>query len=430
MSAGPVSVGVIGAGTISSTYLQNLTAFPDLAVRFVADLDTERAKAQAEAFGVPASGTVAELLAREDIEIVVNLTIPAVHVEVGLQILRAGKHVWSEKPVAMDRESGRLLLDEAERRGLRVACAPDTVLGSGLQTGLRAIADGRIGEPLTALAVMQSPGPESWHPNPEFLFDIGGGPLFDIGPYYLTALVHVFGPVRRVSATSSRSHATRVIGSGPRAGTQFPVNVPTAHSALLEFTGGASAVALFSFESHLVRAGLLEVTGTAGTLALPDPNGFDGPSRLWRDGGEPDVIDAVGAEYGRGAGVLDLARAIRTGTDERASAAVAFHVLDVMAAITEAAASGTAVEPQSTATPPDTLPHQWDPAARTLLARSRRHERFGSVIEAAPARLGVSSPRRARHCLHRQVTGPTTSGMTLWPVRTVGLTSSWGLDPR
>jgi len=358
---GPVGVGVIGAGVISGEYLRNLTTFPDLAVRFVADLDTGRAKAQAEAFGVPASGTVAELLAREDIEIVVNLTIPAVHVEVGLEILRAGKHVWSEKPVALDRESGLVLLEEARLRGLRVACAPDTVLGSGLQTGLRAIKDGRIGEPLTALAIMQAPGPESWHPSPEFLFDTGGGPLFDIGPYYLTALVHVFGPVRRVSATSSRSRATRVIGSGPRAGTQFPVNVPTAHSALLEFTGGASAVAMFSFESHLVRAGLIEVTGTTGTLALPDPNGFGGASRLWRDGGEPDVIDAVGPEYGRGAGVLDLARAIRSGTDERASAAVAFHVLDIMAAITEAAESGSAVEPQSTATPPDTLPHQWNP---------------------------------------------------------------------
>jgi predicted dehydrogenase len=366
MNAGPVGVGVIGAGVISGEYLRNLTTFPDLAVRFVADLDTERASAQAEAFGVPASGTVAELLAREDIEIVVNLTIPAVHVEVGLQILQAGKHVWSEKPVAMDRESGRMLLEEAERRGLRVACAPDSVLGSGLQTGLRAVKDGLIGEPLTAMAIMQAPGPESWHPSPEFLFDIGGGPLFDIGPYYLTALVHVFGPVRRVSATSSRSRATRVIGSGPRAGTEFPVNVPTAHSALLEFDSGASAVAVFSFESHLTRAGLIEVTGPSGTLALPDPNGFGGPSRLWRNGGESEEIDAVGADYGRGAGVLDLARAIRTGTDERASAAVAFHVLDVMVAITEAAETGSGVEPKSTATRPEALPHQWDPRARTL----------------------------------------------------------------
>jgi predicted dehydrogenase len=144
----------------------------------------------------------------------------------------------------------------------------------------------------------------------------------------------------------------------------FPVHVPIAHSALLEFTSGASAVAVFSFESHLTRTGLLEITGTTGTLAFPDPNGFGGPTRLWRDGGEPDVIDAVGPAYGRGAGVLDLARAIRIGTDERASAAVAFHVLDVMAAITEAAASGTAIEPHSTATNPDPLPLQWDPTAR------------------------------------------------------------------
>jgi len=157
-----------------------------------------------------------------------------------------------------------------------------------------------------------------------------------------------------------------VIGSGPRAGTQFPVNVPTAHSALLEFTTGASAVAVFSFESYLVRAGLVEVTGTSGTLALPDPNGFGGSSRLWREGGEPDVIEPFGPEYGRGAGVLDLARAIRSGADERASATVAFHVLDIMAAITEAAASGNAIETHSTTTRPDPLPHQWNPTTRTL----------------------------------------------------------------
>jgi predicted dehydrogenase len=367
MSGGPVGVGIIGAGVISTQYLENLTKFPDLAVRFIADLDVARARAQADAFGVPDAGSVAELLGRDDIEIVVNLTIPAAHVEVGLQILDAGKHVWSEKPIALDRESGRRLLDEASRLGLRVACAPDTVLGAGVQTGLRTIAAGEIGTPLTALAIMQSAGPESWHPNPEFLFDRGAGPLFDMGPYYLTTLVHVFGPARRVSATSSKSRATRVIGSGPRAGTEFPVNVPTAHSALIEFESGASAVALFSFESHRKRMGVVEVTGVTGTLGFPDPNYFVGSSKLWRNGEEePTEIEAVGSTFGRGSGVLDLARALRTGSAEHASGELAFHVIDLMTSIAEAAESGSAVELHSTAPKPEPLAEDWDPSGRTL----------------------------------------------------------------
>jgi predicted dehydrogenase len=366
VTGGPVGVGVIGAGVISTQYLENLTKFPDLAVRFIADLDVDRARAQADAFGVADSGTVAELLRRDDIEIVVNLTIPAAHVEVGLQILAAGKHVWSEKPIALDRESGRRLLEEAARTGLRVACAPDTVLGAGIQTGLRAIAAGEIGTPLTALAIMQSAGPESWHPNPEFLFDRGAGPLFDMGPYYLTTLVHVFGPVRRVSATSSKSRETRVIGSGPRAGTEFPVNVPTAHSALLEFESGASAVALFSFESHLARTGVVEVTGVTGTLGFPDPNHFVGASQLWRNGGEPTEIEAAGSTFGRGSGVLDLARAIRSGSDEHASGQLALHVIDIMVSIADAAESGTPVEIQTTAAQPEPLAEDWDPSSATL----------------------------------------------------------------
>jgi predicted dehydrogenase len=366
VTGGPVGVGVIGAGVISTQYLENLTKFPDLAVRFIADLDVDRARAQADAFGVADSGTVAELLRRDDIEIVVNLTIPAAHVEVGLQILAAGKHVWSEKPISLDRESGRRLLDEAGRLGLRVACAPDTVLGAGVQTGLRALAAGEIGTPLTALAIMQSPGPESWHPNPEFLFDRGAGPLFDMGPYYLTTLVHVFGPARRVSATASTSRATRVIGSGPRAGTEFPVNVPTAHSALIEFESGASAVALFSFESHLARTGVVEVTGVTGTLGFPDPNHFVGASKLWRNGGEPTEIEAVGSTFGRGSGVLDLARAIRTGSAEHASGELAFHVIDLMTSIAEAAASGSTVQLQSTAPKPEPLAENWDPSSATF----------------------------------------------------------------
>ena len=357
-----VGIGVIGAGNISTQYLKNLTTFPEVEVRFVADIDLERAAAQAEAYGVPASGTVDELLARDDIELVVNLTIPAAHTAVGQQIIAAGKHVWSEKPVALDHESAAELLAAAEAAGLRVACAPDTVLGAGIQTALRAVARGDIGEPLTATTMFHVPGPESWHPNPDFLFATGAGPLFDMGPYYVTTLVHVFGSATRVQAVASKSRETRVIGSGPRAGETFPVEVPTHHAALIEFGGGRSAQSTFSFQHALPRAGFVEINGTEGTIVLPDPNNFDGDSTLWRYGqGEPTVIPATGAAYGRGTGIIELIRAIRAGVPERASGALASHVLDILLGIRDAAAAGAPVEIISQVAPVPPLPEDWDP---------------------------------------------------------------------
>ncbi|ANP74287.1 Gfo/Idh/MocA family protein [Cryobacterium arcticum] len=364
---GRVGVGVIGAGVISGTYLENMTAFADLDVLFVADLDLARAQAQAEAYGVPGHGSVDELLARDDIEIVVNLTIPAVHTEVGQRIIAAGKHVWSEKPLALDHESGAALLDAADAAGLRVACAPDTVLGAGIQTAMRAIARGDIGEPLTATTMFHVPGPDAWHPNPEFLFAYGAGPLFDMGPYYVTTLVHAFGSASRVGAVSSKSSAVRTIGSGPRAGTEFPVEVPTHHAAVLSFESGQSAQSTFSFQNALPRMGFVEISGTDGTIVLPDPNTFEGESTLWRFGQEePSTIAPVGSTYGRGSGVLDLARSIRAGAPERASGAIAAHVLDVLLAVSEAAETGSMVDVTSRITKPTPLAEDWDPAAATL----------------------------------------------------------------
>ncbi len=365
--SGHVGVGVIGAGVISTQYLDNLTAFPDLEVLFVADLDLERASGQAAKYGIPQSGSVAELLAHPDIEIVVNLTIPAAHVDVALQALAAGKNVWTEKPFALDRESGRRLLDEAKRLGLRVATAPDTFLGAGLQTALRLIGDGTIGTPLTALALMQSPGPESWHPNPEFLFQEGGGPLFDIGPYYLTTLVQVFGPARRVTATASTSRKVRTIGSGPRAGTEFDVTVPTHHAALIEFESGASAQTIFSFESHRARTGFVEVSGSAATIQFPDPNNFDGDSVIFDgtdDAGRS--VAAVGSVSGRGTGVAELAQSIRAGRPERAAGEQAFHVLDIMVSIAESARLGRTVDIESSFVKSPPVPEGWDPKTATL----------------------------------------------------------------
>jgi predicted dehydrogenase len=368
-----VGVGVIGAGVISDTYLKNLTQFPDVRVLAVADLDAGRAATQAAAFGIPGSGTVAGLLADPAVEVVVNLTVPAAHVDVGLAALEAGKHVWAEKPLALDRQSARKLLDAAAERGLRVGSAPDTTLGAAFQTVRRAVDAGRIGELRTALAQFLSPGPESWHPAPEFLYRFGGGPLLDMGPYYLTDLVLLFGPVARVTATGSRSRDTRVIGSGPRAGTEFPVTVATTVTALIEFAGGGSAQLVLSFDSAPARAGV-EVTGTLGTAVLPDPNRFDGPTRLHLLAGAgsaaadsgPVEVPAQGHPAGRGTGVLELARSIRAGVPERAPGELAYHVLDVMLSIEESIAAGQSVQVASTTAIPPPLPPAWDPYARTL----------------------------------------------------------------
>jgi predicted dehydrogenase len=366
VTSGPVGVGIIGAGTISTTYLENLTSFPDVSVRGIADLDLDRAAAAAETFGLPWSGAVAGLLADPTVELVVNLTIPAVHAEVGLAALDAGKHVWSEKPLALDRPSARKLLDRAAERGRRVACAPDTVLGAGLQSARRAIDGGAIGTPQTALALFQSPGPESWHPAPEFLFTAGGGPLLDIGPYYLTALVQLMGPVARVTATAAKGKESRVIGSGPRAGTVFAVTVPTTTTALLEFARGGSGQAVFSFDSG-VRRTTLEVGGTGGTAVLPDPNRFDGDTQIVTPGeSEPRTITASGAASSRGTGVLELARAIRAGVPERASGELAYHVLDIMLAAGESADAGRTVEVPAAVEVPPPIPAGWDPYSRTL----------------------------------------------------------------
>ncbi|WP_427896054.1 Gfo/Idh/MocA family protein [Kribbella sp. GL6] len=365
-STGPVGVGVIGAGNISDQYLDSLRRFPDLRVLFVADLDVGRASAQAAKYGVPGAGTVDELLVHPEIELAVNLTNPAAHVEIGLRVLAAGRHLWNEKPLGTDRESAQELLAQGQASALRVACAPDTVLGPGFQQARRLIESGTIGRPLTAVTMMQGPGPDRWHPNPEFLFAAGGGPLFDIGPYYLTNLVSTFGPVSKVTAASSLARATRVIRTGPRAGVEFPVEVPTHVGALLEFVGGQSAQCTFSFESGRTRDGFVEIAGTEGTAALPNPNNFDGATRIWSGTPEPAELPSPQGFGGRGLGVLDLARALRAGRPERAPGELAYHVLDVMISIAESAARHESVTIASTAAIPPTLPETWNPLEATL----------------------------------------------------------------
>lgn len=366
MSSGPVGVAVVGAGVISNEYLKNLTRFPDVRVLGIADIDTDRAREAARQYQVPVSGDVETVLAVDEVEIVVNLTIPAAHASVALAAVQAGKHVYGEKPLATTPAEGEKVLAEAERRGLRVGNAPDTFLGAGLQAAKRAVDTGVIGAPIAAATVMLSPGPESWHPSPEFLFQRGAGPLFDIGPYYLTSLVALLGPVVRVAASARQGRAQRVIGSGPKAGTVFDVEVPTHVSALIDFAAGENAVSTFSFDSP-VRRTQFEITGTEGTLWVPDPNTFAGPLRVqavkdddWRDLPVPEI------DTSRGRGVLDMARAIRENRPHRASGALAQHVLETMTAIAESAEQGAPRTLTSTCPAPDALPTDWDPLAATV----------------------------------------------------------------
>lgn len=371
---GPVGVGFIGAGMISDTYLENLTSFPDVRVLIVGDLDQARAKAQAQKYGVPGWGTTEDVLAHPDVEVVVNLTIPAVHAEVAGRAIAAGKHVWTEKPISVDRASGQALLAQAEAAGLLVGVAPDTVLGPGVQTARRAIARGDIGEPLSAQTIMQYSGPELFHPNPEFLFSKGAGPLFDMGPYYVTTLVHVFGAVSSVAAVGSMGRAKRTVQVGDRTGTEFAVEVPTHVSAIAQFAGGGVSQSVFSFDSPLSRSGIVEITGTEGTLMIPDPNKFTGEVQITRapvfaamhDPAVWEDVPTTGVLAGRGLGVLDLARAARTGGRPLASGALGYHVLDILACIDEAVESGSTVKVQSSVDDIPLVASDWDPFAATL----------------------------------------------------------------
>ncbi len=366
-SRGPVGIGIIGAGNISRQYLDNLAAFPDVAVHVVADLAPEAAEARAGEFGIPEWGGPEKALGHPGVEIIVNLTVPAAHVDVALAAVGAGKHVWTEKPFSLDRESGLALLAAARDAGVRLGTAPDTFLGAGVQTALRLIRRGDIGTPLTALTTFQTPGPESWHPNPAFLFQNGAGPLFDMGPYYLTTLIQAFGPISRVAAVGSRARAMRVVGSGPRAGEEFPVEVPTHVSAMALFESGASSHSVFSFESPRVRMGFVEITGTDATISLPDPNYFTGDIKLWRAGDEDwTTVPATGPANGRGMGVLDMARSLRAGTAHRATGELAYHVLDTMVSISESIDSGTFVNVESSAPASPALPEDWAPESATL----------------------------------------------------------------
>ena len=309
----PLGVGVVGCGVISEIYLKNAALFPQIEIRGVADLMPEAAAARADAFGVAAVSTE-ELLARDDIDIVLNLTIPAAHAEVGQMALAAGKHVYSEKPLAGSLADARALAEAADAAGLRIGCAPDTFLGGGHQTARALVDAGRIGTPSAGTAVLMLAGHERWHPNPDFYYQPGGGPLLDMGPYYITAMVNLLGPVARVSALASRGRDTRIIATGPRSGQAVPVEVATHVAGVMEFASGALVQIATSFEVRAHRHTPLELYGPDGSLLIPDPNRFDGTVELFADDWTPQPMrHAHGDGNYRGLGLADMAAAIVRG---------------------------------------------------------------------------------------------------------------------
>jgi len=356
----PVSVGVLGCGTISDAYFGADDRFENYDIVACADIDAERAAAAADEYGLRAHDP-AGLRGDDSVDLVVNLTPPSVHAETCEQLLAAGKHVYVEKPLAASVRDADAIREAAAEADLLVGSAPDTFLGAGLQTARSVIDDGEIGDPVGATVVWASGGHEAWHPNPDLYYDEGGGPLFDMGPYYVTALVSLLGPVQRVTGSVARTHDQRTIGSGPREGERIDVDVPTHESGVVDFENGAVANVTTTFDTpggSTLSDPAFEIYGTEGTLSLPDPNHFEGPVAIQRpDADEPEEVPLT-HEYtaGRGAGVADLAAAIRGDWEHRTSADLAGHVLDVLSGIRTAAESGARVTVDSTVERPTALP--------------------------------------------------------------------------
>ncbi len=353
----PMKVGIVGCGNISGIYFTNGSKLPMVDIVACADLITEKAKARAAEFNVPLVCSTEELLANPEIEIVLNLTVPKQHFAVNRAALLAGKHVYCEKPLALNRQDGEATLALATEKGLRVGCAPDTFLGAGIQTCRKLIDDGWIGRPIGANAFMTCHGHESWHPDPEFYYEQGGGPMFDMGPYYLTALVNLMGPVAKVAGANRMSFPTRTITSAGKYGKVVDVDVPTHVNGLLEFENGAVGTITTSFDVWAANLPWIEIYGTEGTISVPDPNGFGGEPKLFRPGSGWQVIpySHIYSDNWRMLGVADMSAGIQLERPHRASGALALHVLDIMQSIHEASDQGKSIAITNTVKQPDPM---------------------------------------------------------------------------
>jgi predicted dehydrogenase len=354
-----LKVGIIGCGAIAAQYLQTFAVLDAIELIAVADLDPARAQAVAESQQGVEALSVEELLARPEIDTVVNLTVPMAHAQVCQDIIAAGKSVYVEKPLAADTMAARGILEAAAAAGVAVGCAPDTVLGTGIQTARKAIDDGLVGRPMFATATMVAAGHELWHPNPDYYYLPGGGPLLDMGPYYITTLVTLLGPVVRVIGAASALRDTRTIAGGPRAGEVVPVKTDTHVTGVLVHESGALSTLVMSFDGVKTGAAPIEVHGDLATLRVPDPNRFEGEVALFELGGTQwSVLEPSAGHVGasRGYGLLDLATT-RDG-EPRAGGTLAYHVLEVMEAVLASAADGRSVSITSSTPRPEGVPLQ------------------------------------------------------------------------
>lgn len=355
-----VTVGIIGCGNISNTYVKTLLSFPQVRVGACADIDMARAQAYAETHHVPRALTVEQIVVDPDIDLIVNLTIPNAHYEVTLAALEASKHVHTEKPLCLTLAQSSRLLSTAKTNQVRLGSAPDTFLGGGFQTCRKLIDDGWIGEPVGATAFLLNHGHESWHPDPEFYYKTGGGPMYDMGPYYLQTLVSLLGPIERVTGFQRKTFAQRTITSAPKRGTKIDVDVPTYIAGAMQFENGAIGSLITTFDVWGSQLPHLEIFGTEGSLALPDPNWFKGPVRIRRpddyEWHEIPLTHGFTADSLRGLGAVDMAQAIHTGRPHRCSAEMAAHVVEAMVGFQEAADQGSSYTMHSRCERPAPLP--------------------------------------------------------------------------
>jgi len=343
-----IQVGVIGCGAISGAYLGMATNFPNVKIAACADMNLEVAQKKAAEFNVPRACGVDEIFADDSIQIILNLTIPAAHLPIAIRAIEAGKHTYAEKPLGIDRAEGLKLVELAKKKNLRVGCAPDTFMGAGIQTARKLIDDGAIGRPVGFTAFNMGRGHESWHASPEFYYAPGGGPMFDMGPYYLTALLQLLGPIKRVSGVASIAIADRTITSQPKFGKKIEVTTPDHISGVIEFESGATGTIFTSFAvkfSEYNHKQPISIFGTDGTLYVPDPNSFDGEVFIQREGDkEPKLVEHTFVKgYGRSVGLADMAMAIQTGRPHRCSLEQAFTVLDAMQGFLDSSKTGQAV---------------------------------------------------------------------------------------
>ncbi len=364
-----LGVGIIGCGNISAAYLRLGPLFKNLEIRAVADINMDSAKARAEEFGVEAR-TVDELLASDDIDMVVNLTIPDAHFPITKRILESGKHAYSEKPLVLTLEQGEELKRISEATGLRVGSAPDTILGGSHQLARKAIDDGLVGKIIAGTAHVMNHGMEGWHPNPDFFFLPGAGPMLDLGPYYVANLINLLGPVKRVAALANAVDSERTIGNGPRKGETVPVKTPTNIHALLEFVNGATITLSTSWDVWKHRHANMELYGTEGSIFVPDPNFFGGKVEYSQRGGDIQELEAWDHPFGvpnqdrpdgtqnanyRTAGLADMAQAIVDGRDHRLNIDRAVHGVEVMTAIIKSGETGQFIDMTTTCTQLDPL---------------------------------------------------------------------------